>query len=73
MLGTLKAIYTPKRNRKRQTAMVLKNRKKHIQYAYGESLSVFYAFVLTWASDFILMNNFHGVLKGMGNQQVGMK
>lgn len=48
MLETLKTVYTPKRNRKRQTATVSKDRKKHIQYAYGENLRVIYAFVFTW-------------------------
>lgn len=38
MLETLKTIYNPKRNWKQQTAMVSKDRKEHIWYAYGESL-----------------------------------
>ncbi len=38
MLETLKAVYNPKRSWKQQTAMVSKDRKKHIQHAHGESL-----------------------------------
>ena len=35
-------------------ATVLKDRKKRIQHAHGESLDVIYAFVFTKSSGFIL-------------------
>ena len=74
MLETLKTIYNPKRNWKRYTAMVSKDGKEHIQYAYGENLSVIYAFIFTQTSDFILNKIiFYEILKGMGDQQVGME